>query len=175
MFVENRDFSTGKGPDGVPWLDEMAIEESDVPFEAITKLRPGHADTPGVTKYAQDDARNILERSSARESAARVAAGAVARRLLEEVGVEIRSHVTAIGGVRAAPADNIDWIQLEESPVRCADPDASGRMVEEIDAARRDGDSLGGVFEVIATGVPIGLALTFNGTVNSAHASPRPS
>ena len=157
MFVENRDFSTGKGPDGVPWLDEMAIEESDVPFEAITKLRPGHADTPGITKYAQDDARNILERSSARESAARVAAGAIARRLLEEVGVEIRSHVTAIGGVRAAPADNIDWIQLEESPVRCADPDASGRMVEEIDAARRDGDSLGGVFEVIATGVPIGL------------------
>ena len=157
MFIENRDFSTGKGPDGVPWLDEMAIESSDVPFEAITKLRPGHADTPGITKYAQEDARNILERSSARESAARVAAGAIARRLLEELGVEIHSHVTAIGGVQAAPVHNIDWVQLEESPVRCADPEASGRMVEAIDAARQAGDSLGGVFEVIATGAPIGL------------------
>ena len=103
MFVENRDFSTGKGPDGVPWLDEMSVEPSEVPYEPITKLRPGHADTPGITKYSQDDARNILERSSARESAARVAAGAIARRFLEEIGVEVHSHVVGIGGVTAAP------------------------------------------------------------------------
>ncbi len=157
MFIENRDFSTGKGPDGVPWVDEMSIEPSDVPFEPITRLRPGHADTPGITKYAQDDARNILERSSARESAARVAAGAIARRLLEEIGVEVHSHVVGIGGVTAAPPTTIDWEQLENSPVRCADPLAAENMVQAIDAARQHGDSLGGVFEVVATGVPIGL------------------
>ena len=157
MFVENRDFSTGKGPDGVPWLDEMSVEPSDVPYEPITKLRPGHADTPGIAKYSQDDARNILERSSARESAARVAAGAVARRFLEEIGVEVHSHVVGIGGVVAAPQEVIDWIQLEESPVRCADPVATEAMIEAIDAARQEGDSLGGVFEVVASGVPIGL------------------
>jgi chorismate synthase len=157
MFIENRDFSTGKGPDGVPWVDEMSIEPSDVPFEPITKLRPGHADTPGITKYMQDDARNILERSSARESAARVAAGAVARRFLEHFGVEVHSHVTALGGVHARRIETIDWSAVEESRVRCADPEAEERMVQAIDAARAAGDSLGGVFDVIATGLPIGL------------------
>ncbi len=157
MFIENRDFSTGKGPDGVPWIDEMSIEPSTVAFESITKLRPGHADTPGITKYHQEDARNILERSSARESAARVAAGAIARKLLAEIGIEVHSHVVGIGDVRAAQQKTVDWIQLEESPVRCADPDATEAMIEAIDAARQDGDSLGGIFEVIATGVPIGL------------------
>ena len=83
MLVVNRDFSTGKGPDGVPWVDEMSVAPSDVSFEAITSIRPGHADTPGIAKYMQVDARNILERSSARESAARVAAGALAQRFLE--------------------------------------------------------------------------------------------
>lgn len=157
MFVENRDFSTGKGPDGVPWIDEMSIEPTDVAFEPITKLRPGHADTPGITKYLQEDARNILERSSARESAARVAAGAVARRFLAEFGIAVHSHVTAIGGVHARQVDNIDWTTLEESRVRCADPQAEEEMVSAIDAAREAGDSLGGVFEIIATGAPIGL------------------
>ena len=87
MLIINRDWSTGKGPDGVPWMDEMNVAPSDVPFEPITHIRPGHADTPGVTKYMQSDARNILERSSAREFAARVAAGAVAKRFLEEFGI----------------------------------------------------------------------------------------
>lgn len=157
MFVENRDFSTGKGPDGVPWVDEMSIEPTDVAFEAITKLRPGHADTPGITKYLQEDARNILERSSARESAARVAAGAVARCFLAEFGIEVHSHVTAIGGVHARQIERIDWSAVEESRVRCADTQAEEEMVSAIDAAREAGDSLGGVFEIIATGAPIGL------------------
>ena len=170
MLVINRDFITGKGPDGVPWTDEMSVDPSDVPFETITSIRPGHADTPGIAKYMQADARNILERSSARESAARVAAGAVARRFLEEFGIEIHGHVTCIGGVHANPAESIDWDALEESPyhrenpqgsktaaVRCADPDAAARMIAEIDAAREAGDSVGGIIEVIATGLPIGL------------------
>ncbi len=170
MWIENRDWSTGKGPDGVPWTDEMSIEPSDVEFEPITALRPGHADTPGAAKYGQTDARNILERSSARESAARVAAGAVARRFLEEFGVEIHGQVTNIGGVRAKPRYPIDWAALEQPPyhrerpegsrmaaVRCADPDAAARMIQAIDAAREAGDSVGGIIEVIATGAPIGL------------------
>ncbi|MDO8750012.1 MAG: chorismate synthase [Dehalococcoidia bacterium] len=170
MWIENRDWSTGKGPDGVPWTDEMSIEPTGVEFEAITALRPGHADTPGAAKYHQTDARNILERSSARESAARVAAGAVARRFLEEFGVEIHGHVTNIGGVHAKPSHAIDWAALEQLPyhrerpegsrmaaVRCADPDAAARMIQAIDAAREAGDSVGGIIEVIATGAPIGL------------------
>ncbi|MSQ21858.1 MAG: chorismate synthase [Dehalococcoidia bacterium] len=170
MWIENRDWSTGKGPDGVPWIDEMSIEPSDVEFEPITALRPGHADTPGAAKYGQTDARNILERSSARESAARVAAGSVARRFLEEFGVEVHGHVTNIGGVHAKPSHAIDWAALEQPPyhrerpdgsrmaaVRCADPDAAARMIQAIDAAREAGDSVGGIIEVIATGAPIGL------------------
>ncbi len=170
MWIENRDWSTGKGPDGVPWTDEMSIEPTDVEFEPITALRPGHADTPGAAKYHQADARNILERSSARESAARVAAGAVARRFLEEFGVEVHGHVPCIGGVHAKPGYPIDWAALEQPPyhrerpdgskmaaVRCADPDAAAKMIQAIDAAREAGDSVGGIIEVIATGAPVGL------------------
>ena len=170
MWIENRDWSTGTGPDGVPWTQEMSVSPTEVPFEPITKLRPGHADTPGVAKYMQSDARNILERSSARESTARVAAGAVARRFLEEFGVEIHGHVTCIGGVHAQPQQPIDWAALERAPyhrdqpraskmaaVRCADPQAAARMIDAIDAAREAGDSVGGIIEVIAAGAPIGL------------------
>ncbi|MBI4282302.1 MAG: chorismate synthase [Chloroflexi bacterium] len=170
MLIVNRDFATGKGPDGVPWTEEMSVAPSDVPFEPITSLRPGHADTPGIAKYMQTDARNILERSSARETAARVAAGAVARRFLEEFGVEVHGHVLCIGGVHARPPAIIDWDALEETPyhrdnpqgskmaaVRCADPEAAERMIAEIDAARGAGDSVGGIVEVVATGAPIGL------------------
>jgi chorismate synthase len=170
MLIVNRDWATGKGPDGVPWTDEMNISPSDVPFEPITSLRPGHADTPGIAKYMQSDARNILERSSARESASRVAAGALARRFLEEFGVEIHGHVVCIGGVHARTPEHIDWDLLEETPfhrdnpdgsqvaaVRCADPQAAAQMIVEIDAAREAGDSVGGIIEVIATGLPIGL------------------
>ena len=170
MLVVNRDFTTGKGPDGVPWMDEMSVAPSDVPFETITSIRPGHADTPGIAKYMQDDARNILERSSARESAARVAAGALAQRFLEEFGIAVHGHVLCIGGVHAKPSDSVDWDALEAMPyhrentegskmaaVRCADPEAAERMIVEIDAAREAGDSVGGIIEVVATGAPIGL------------------
>jgi chorismate synthase len=170
MWIENRDWSTGKGPDGVPWTEEMSVGPSDTPFERITKLRPGHADTPGVAKYQQEDARNILERSSARESTSRVAAGAIARRFLEEFGVAIHGHVTCIGGVHARNDGPVDWDALEAAAfhrdlpegskmagVRCADPEAAERMIDAIDAAREAGDSVGGIFEVVATGLPIGL------------------
>ena len=153
MWIENRDWVSGTGPDGVPWQEVMSVSPTDVPYETITKLRPGHADTPGVTKYQQEDARNILERSSARESAARVAAGAVARRFLQEFGVEVHGHVLALAGVEAHPQGPIDWAALEEPPfhrdqpegskmaaVRCADPTAAA-----------------GIIEIVATGAPIGL------------------
>ncbi len=110
-----------------------------------------------MAKYNFDDIRPILERASARETAARVAAGAVCRRFLEEFGIDIRSHVTAIGGVYAGPVDSIDWGKVEASPVRCADADAEKKIMAAIDEAAEAGDSLGGMFEVIATGVPIGL------------------
>ena len=170
MWVENRDWVSGTGPDGVPWQQVMSVSPTDASFESITKLRPGHADTPGIAKYAQEDARNILERSSARESAARVAAGAVARRFLEEFGIEVHSHVVALAGVEAHPAYPVDWAALEASPyhrdqqegsktaaVRCADPEAAAQMIDAIDAIRDAGDSAGGIIEVIATGAPIGL------------------
>ena len=170
MWVENRDWVSGTGPDGVPWQQVMSVSPTDASFESITKLRPGHADTPGIAKYAQEDARNILERSSARESAARVAAGAVARRFLEEFGIEVHSHVVALAGVEAHPAYPVDWAALEAPPyhrdqqegsktaaVRCADPEAAAQMIDAIDAIRDAGDSAGGIIEVIATGAPIGL------------------
>lgn len=157
MLIENRDHFTGNGPDGKPWTHTMAKEPVEGEVTPIRRLRPGHADTPGVSKYLQDDARNILERSSARESAARVAAGAACRAFLAEFGVEAHSHVTNIGGVQAHPPEPVDWAAAEESPVRCADPEAGALMVREIDAAKEAGDSLGGVVEVVATGLPIGL------------------
>lgn len=157
MLIENRDHFTGNGPDGKPWTHTMAKEPVEGEVTPIRRLRPGHADTPGISKYLQDDARNILERSSARESAARVAAGAACRAFLAEFGVEAHSHVTNIGGVQAHPPEPVDWAAAEESPVRCADPDAGALMMREIDAAKEAGDSLGGVVEVVATGLPIGL------------------
>ena len=170
MWVENRDWAGGTGPDGVPWTEVMSVAPTEVDYESITKIRPGHADTPGAAKYRQTDARNILERASARESAVRVAAGAVARRFLEEFGVEIHGHVLGIGGVHAERRQPVDWAALEEPPfhrdrpegskmaaVRCADPVAAGRMVEAIDAAREAGDSVGGIIEVVAMGLPVGL------------------
>jgi len=139
------------------WRDVMAVESPTSPVEKLTRLRPGHADLAGVMKYAQDDVRPILERASARETAARVAVGAVARRLLGEFAIQVRSHTVAIGGIEAKIAGEPDWQAVEESPVRCADPQAAQRMVAAVDAAREEGDSLGGVMEVWATGAPIGL------------------
>jgi chorismate synthase len=108
-------------------------------------------------KYGFDDVRNSLERASARETAARVAAGAVAMRLLEEFGITMRSHVISIGAISASIPDVIDWDAVEESPVRCADPEAASLMMAEIDATKEAGDTIGGMVEVIAENVPIGL------------------
>jgi chorismate synthase len=126
----------------------------------VTRPRPGHTDLVGALKYGFDDVRRVLERSSARETAARVAAGAVCRRLLEEFGVTIMSHVTEIGGeaIRTRPARFEDIPALAEaSAVRCVDPAAEQRMKDAIDAAGERGDTLGGVFETIVLGLPPGL------------------
>jgi len=126
----------------------------------LTKPRPGHADLAGMQKYNFDDARDVLERASARETASRVAAGAVAKVLLRAIGVEIISHVVQLGAARAKPGlrpTPADLAQVDESPVRCFDPDAESAMVAEIKAAAKDGDSLGGIVEVLAYGVPVGL------------------
>ena len=139
------------------WSEAMQVESCERETEKVTRLRPGHADLAGAMKYGFDDARNVLERASARETAARVAAGAVCRRLLEEFGVAVRSHTVSIGEVIARVEGEPNWAAVEKSPVRCADPEVSQRMVRAIDAADESGDSLGGVFEVWATGVPIGL------------------
>ncbi len=126
----------------------------------LTRPRPGHADLVGVQKYGFTDARRALERASARETAARVAVGAVCRRLLGEFGITIFSHVVEIGGI-AATARPPRWEDMpalaEASDVRCVDPEAEARMREAIEDARRRGDTLGGVFEVVALGVPPGL------------------
>ncbi len=126
----------------------------------ITRPRPGHADLVGVQKYGFDDVRYALERASARETAARVAGASLARRLLEEFGVEVFSHVVELGGVRAEDLPQ-PWEEVraraEASDLRCADPQAAARMREAVDAARQRGDTLGGVVEVVALGVPPGL------------------
>ncbi len=122
--------------------------------------RPGHADLVGALKYDRRDVRDILERASARETAARVACGAVAKRLLAEFGIGVGSHVVSIGDVAAAPPDVLPEdlnAASDLDPVRSLDPAASARMVAAIDGAREAGDTLGGVFEVVATGVPVGL------------------
>ena len=149
LLLENKDW--------VNWQDVMAEGEPSEESVKVTRLRPGHADLPGVIKYAFDDVRPILERASARETAARVAVGAVARRFLEEYGVALHSHTIAIDGVEANVEGEPDWEAVEASQVRCADKDAETRMIEAIDAARNDGDSLGGIVEVRASNVPIGL------------------
>ena len=156
MLIENRDW--------VNWQDAMAVEYvADPPQEGrnrrVTRIRPGHADLPGAMKYGFHDVRNSLERASARETAGRVAAGAVAMRLLDEFGITLHSHVISIGRITAHPPapDAIDWNAVEESPVHCADPDAAAQMMAEVDAAREAGDTVGGVVEVIAQNVPIGL------------------
>jgi chorismate synthase len=126
----------------------------------ITRPRPGHADLVGALKYGFDEVRRVLERSSARETAARVAVGAVCRKLLDEFGVRIFSHVTEIGGeaIGSRPPRWEDIPALAEaSAVRCVDPEAEGRMKAAIDAAGERGDTLGGVFEVVALGLPPGL------------------
>ncbi len=155
MVIQNLDWEN--------WRQVMAVgplEQKPVPDRSLTSPRPGHADLAGALKYGHEDLRNVLERSSARETAARVAVGALARRLLKEFDISIVGHVVEIGGIEAADMD-LPWPELKEraeaSPVRCADPDAAARMAQAIENAREKGDTLGGVFEIIAFNVPVGL------------------
>jgi chorismate synthase len=155
MVVHNRDFAN--------WTDVMSPDPQ--PDEArqrrrLRHPRPGHADLSGALKYGTTDLRNVLERASARETAARVAAGALARALLLETGIEVRSHVLRIGEAALAPHTEVTWEALagvEDSPVRCIDPQVSAAMIEEVDRAKKDGDSVGGEVEVVVRGVPAGL------------------
>ncbi len=139
------------------WQEIMSVAPVDKEIQPITSPRPGHADLAGVIKYGTKDIRPILERASARETAARVAVGAVARKFLEEFGITIHSHTISIGRHRAKQPKSIDWQQVEKSPVRCANAGAEKAMMAAIDEAKAEGDTLGGVFEVIAAGVPVGL------------------
>jgi chorismate synthase len=141
------------------WQEEMSPHPG-APSKILTKPRPGHADLAGMQKYAFDDARDVLERASARETAARVAAGCLAKALLARLGTTVLSHVVAIGpetvATEARPApDDLD--SVDASDVRCFDPEAERRMITVIKAAAKEGDSLGGVVEVLAYGVPVGL------------------
>jgi chorismate synthase len=154
MLIRNLDWAN--------WEDVMAAEGTpgDIRRRRVTRPRPGHADLVGVLKYDRLDARDILERASARETAARVAAGALARRLLEEFGVDIGSHVVSLGGIPVTiglPLPNPLNASADQSPVRVLDPGAEARIVARIDEARKAGDTLGGEVEVVATGVTIGL------------------
>jgi len=151
LWIQNRDW--------VNWTVKMAIEpvDDEAEIERVTRMRPGHADLPGAIKYGFDDVRNVLERASARETAARVAVGAVAKRLLAEFGVTFHSHTLSIGGVRSQPGEAIDWAAVEADPVRSADQAAGEAMVAAINAAKPDGDTVGGEIEVRVSGLPMGL------------------
>ena len=149
LFIPNRDWQN--------WQEIMSVAPVEKEAEPITHPRPGHADLAGVTKYNLKDIRPIMERASARETAARVAAGAIAKRFLQEFGIVIHSHTLAVGEHRLEGGRSIDWEQVESSPLRCADAKLEREMMAAIDKARADGDTLGGVFEVIAAGVPVGL------------------
>jgi chorismate synthase len=135
-----------------------AAEGGDKKAAPVTRVRPGHGDLAGALKYGHDDVRNVLERASARETAARVAAGGVARAFLRELGIDVWSFTAEVGGVAVDPARASRSRQdADASPLRCPDPAAEAAMIARIDEAREAGDTVGGVFEVVATGVPIGL------------------
>jgi chorismate synthase len=155
LMIENKDWAN--------WTDVMATGERDLPADKSRRLkrpRPGHADLAGGQKFGARDLRNILERASARETAARVACGALAKQLLSQFGTEILSHVIQLGGVPHAPLE-LAWEGIaaipDDAPLRCADARAQAHMIELIDEKKREGDTLGGIFEVVAKGVVTGL------------------
>jgi len=157
MQIENRDW--------VNWEERMSAEPIEAEVEAVTRVRPGHADFTGAMKYGHDDIRNVIERSSSRETASRVAVGGLCRQFLAQFGIEIHSHVLSIVEVgydtplsmtRDAYPAGI-WEVVEESPVRCADAGLTKKMIARILEGKHNGDTCGGVFEVVAFGVPIGL------------------
>ena len=143
------------------WTKKMSVEPVEEKIKSVTLPRPGHADLAGVHKYDFDDIRNILERSSARETTMRVALGSVCRKLLEDVGIDIGSRVVQIHNIKDKSeyqlTPNIMNDRADASPVRCLDSNTEKEMVDVIDKAKASGDSVGGIFEVIATGVPYGL------------------
>ena len=155
MLIQNRDWGN--------WEDVMAYETASVPGELrrrrVTRPRPGHADLAGVLKYDRVDARDILERASARETTARVAAGALAKRLLDEFGVEIGSHVISLGGIQVPRGERPVPLNpaADRSEIRVLDPSVEAEIVRRIDAAKQAGDTLGGEVEVIGRGVVVGL------------------
>ena len=159
MVIENRDWPN--------WQYTMRATEEAPPDAGgarrapVTRPRPGHADLAGGAKYERDDLRDILERASARETAARVAAGAVARQLLAHAGLRITSHVFTLGSVSLPDPGAVDFTRAsglpDDAPLRCVDAELERQMIAEIDRAREAGDTLGGAFEIIATGVPVGL------------------
>ena len=165
LLIRNRDWVNWTRAMQVEPLSEEDAAELAAMAEAgdkkatpITRLRAGHADLAGAAKYGFADVRNVLERASARETAARVAAGAVARALLAQFGIDVWSFTAEVGGVAYDPAGaTLSRAAAEASPLRCPDPAAEARMVARIDEARAAGDTMGGVFEVVATNVPIGL------------------
>ncbi len=155
LMISNRDWAN--------WQKPMAIEPLDLPdaeMKRVTRPRPGHADLAGALKYGAEDARDILERASARETTARVAVGAVCKKFLAAFDVAVASHTTGLGGVTYPPGAEKSWEEIaaaEGSPLRCADPALERRMIEEIDRAMQARDSVGGTFQVVARGVPPGL------------------
>lgn len=167
LLITNRDWPN--------WTEKMAVTPVDNPVQPLQMPRPGHADFAGMIKYQQDDLRNILERSSARETAMRVAVAAIAKKLLSEFGIKIYGHVLQIGQVtspisalnfltgkpRKTPAVLAEWeammARVEYAPMACADEAVTAKMMQLVDDARDRGDSLGGIFEIVATGVPVGL------------------
>ncbi|MCQ6277916.1 chorismate synthase [Bacillus sp. EB600] len=158
LVVENNDWKHWTNIMGADPLTDISEDEVK---RKITRPRPGHADLNGAIKYGHRDMRNVLERSSARETTVRVAAGAVAKKLLSLVGVEVTAHVLEIGGVKAEvdPSLTLDQIRelAENSSVRCVDENAESKMEAAIDQAKENGDSIGGIVEVIATGMPAGI------------------
>lgn len=157
LVIENKDWAK--------WQDVMSPDPdaSKAEKRRVSRPRPGHADLNGAIKYGHRDMRDVLERSSARETAARVAVGAIARQVLELCGIKVAGHVVQIGSVNTERLDLTRWpveeiaVKSEASPVRCLDPDAEQEMIRLIDEAKQEGDSLGGVVEVIVEGVPVGL------------------
>jgi chorismate synthase len=152
LRVANRDYAN--------WEERMNPWPVDADVDEVHLPRPGHADLAGITKFGHTDVRNVLERASARETAARVAGGALAKTFLRTLGVEVRSHVLQIGKVSAPEREGLtpeDFSDVDASPVRCLDPEASAAMVEEINVMRKQNESLGGLFEVRAFGVHPGL------------------
>lgn len=152
LLVANKDWEN--------WKDVMAVEPGQAPpAKVVTRPRPGHADLVGAIKYGHRDIRNVLEKASARETAIRVAIGGVAKALLGQFGMRVVSYTMEIGGVTANRVDDplLAYDKAERSDVRCPDEEAGAQMIERIRAAKHKGDTLGGVFEVVATNPPIGL------------------